>query len=334
MDPPVAVDGHPVVGSGRSSPHSQKSTAWWASTSNGIPGETRAGPARGVGADLLGVGLAEHLHAAERELPVVGTEVPVVQGERLLETCRVGLLRHRHQRQVVVPHVVPADHARAVGKSVRMGVVAERSSSAAEFTAPQPRRRRRRRTAPPWRRVGFVAHLRDDRGDRPPDGSVSSRCTQGRGEQLHARVLERRSTHTTCASDLAPTRQGKPSTRSQRMHRLARVARPASSCTRSTPMGRWNGAAPASPGRRRAAGSVARAAPAGGGTAARPHPPSGPPRAGRARGRDARPARSTARGRRSRSARQATSRRGGAVLRSPPVAAGTGPRRRTSCSPT
>ena len=27
-------------GSGRSSPHSQKSTAWWASTSNGISGET------------------------------------------------------------------------------------------------------------------------------------------------------------------------------------------------------------------------------------------------------------------------------------------------------
>ena len=29
-----------LSGSGRSSPHSQKSTAWWASTSNGIPGET------------------------------------------------------------------------------------------------------------------------------------------------------------------------------------------------------------------------------------------------------------------------------------------------------
>ena len=28
-----------LSGSGRSSPHSQKSTAWWASTSNGIPGD-------------------------------------------------------------------------------------------------------------------------------------------------------------------------------------------------------------------------------------------------------------------------------------------------------
>ena len=40
-DPAVASRVTRFSGRGRSSPHSQKSTAWWASTSNGIPGETR-----------------------------------------------------------------------------------------------------------------------------------------------------------------------------------------------------------------------------------------------------------------------------------------------------
>ena len=77
-----------------------------------------------------------------------------------------------------------------------------------------------------------------------PDGSVSSRRTLAWVSSVTFGCSSAGSTHTTCASDFAPTRQGKPSTRSQRMHRLARVARPASSCTRSTPMGRWNGCSP------------------------------------------------------------------------------------------
>ena len=81
-----------------------------------------AGPPRRTAADLLGVGLAEHLDAAQRVVPVVRAEVPVVEGERLLEPGRVGLLGQRHQRQVVVPHVVPADDVRAVGQAVRVPV--------------------------------------------------------------------------------------------------------------------------------------------------------------------------------------------------------------------
>ena len=61
-----------LSGSGRSSPHSQKSTAWWASTSNGISGDTLPAQRGASAADLLGVGLAEHLDAAERVVPVVG----------------------------------------------------------------------------------------------------------------------------------------------------------------------------------------------------------------------------------------------------------------------
>ncbi len=45
-------------------------------------------------------------------------------------------------------------------------------------------------------------------------------------------------------SAFAPTRQGNPSMRSQRMQRDSGVARPCSSWVRSTPTGRWKGCSP------------------------------------------------------------------------------------------
>ncbi|CAG6390601.1 hypothetical protein SCOCK_10070 [Actinacidiphila cocklensis] len=86
-------------------------------------GRDHAGPARRLAVDLVGVRLAEHLDAAERVVPVVGAQIPVVQGQRLLEPGGVRLLRHGHQRHVVVPHVVAPHDVRAVGQPPGMPVV-------------------------------------------------------------------------------------------------------------------------------------------------------------------------------------------------------------------
>ena len=83
-----------------------------------------AGPSRRLRTDLLVVGLAEHLDPPEGELPVVGAQVPVVHRQRLLEPRGVGLQRDGHQGDVVVPHVVPTDHSRAVGQPLRVMVAA------------------------------------------------------------------------------------------------------------------------------------------------------------------------------------------------------------------
>ena len=80
-------------------------------------------PSGRLAVDLLAVGLAEHLDATERELPIVRSQVPVVERQGLLELRGVGLLGHCHQRQVVVPHVVTAHNVGAVCQAVRMRLV-------------------------------------------------------------------------------------------------------------------------------------------------------------------------------------------------------------------
>lgn len=77
-----------------------------------------------------------------------------------------------------------------------------------------------------------------------PVGSVSSRRTSALVIIVTLSCSRAGSTQITWASDLAPSRQGKPSTRSQRMQALVRVARPSSSWVRFTPMGRWKGCSP------------------------------------------------------------------------------------------
>ena len=77
-----------------------------------------------------------------------------------------------------------------------------------------------------------------------PVGSVSSRWTCAFVTISTFSCSSAGSTQITCASDLAPIRQGKPSTRSHRMQTLLRVAFPSESCVRSTPIGRWNGCRP------------------------------------------------------------------------------------------
>ncbi|MFJ9683314.1 hypothetical protein ACIRP2_35500 [Streptomyces sp. NPDC101194] len=88
-----------------------------------MSGGGEAGPAGCFAADLVGVGRAEHLDAAERVIEVVRAEVPVIDGEGLLEAGVVGLVGDGHQRQVVVAHVVAADDVGAVGQAVRVTVV-------------------------------------------------------------------------------------------------------------------------------------------------------------------------------------------------------------------
>ena len=106
--------------------------------------------------DLLVVGLAQHLDAAEGELPVVGAEVPVVHRQGLLEPRGVGLQRDGHQGDVVVSHVVPADHSRAVGQPFGVAVRAR----------PQQQGGRVHRPA------GHDHDVAGERGDSDPSSSV------------------------------------------------------------------------------------------------------------------------------------------------------------------
>ena len=77
-----------------------------------------------------------------------------------------------------------------------------------------------------------------------PLASVSRRSTWALVISSTLACSSAGSTQITWASDLALSRQGNPSTRSQRMHLLAWVAPPRSSWVRSTPIGRWNGCRP------------------------------------------------------------------------------------------
>ena len=168
-----------LSGCGRSSPQSQKSTAWCARTSNGQVRREPAGPSRRLCADLLVVGLAEHLDAAERVVPVVGAQVPVVHRQRLLESRGVGLLGDGHQGDVVVPHVVPADHSGAVGQPVRVAVAAR----------PQQQRGRVHRAAGDHHDVagegglGSVVQNGDDPGDAASGGVGLQALHIGAGDQ-------------------------------------------------------------------------------------------------------------------------------------------------------
>ena len=149
-----------------------------------------------------------------------------MQGQGLLEPGRVRLLGHRHQGQVVVAHVVPADHVRAVGQPVRVPVVGRA----------QQQRRGVHRAAGDHHDVGAEADRRSRRRSSVttavtvrPVASVSSRATWALVTRSTLSCSSAGSTQITWASDLPPSRHGKPSTRSQRMHALAWVALPCSS---------------------------------------------------------------------------------------------------------
>jgi hypothetical protein len=75
---------------------------------------------RPLAAEHRRLGLADHLHVAERELEVVGAEVEVVEAERLLIRGRVLVAREGEHGRRVVEHVVAADLVRAVGESIRV----------------------------------------------------------------------------------------------------------------------------------------------------------------------------------------------------------------------
>ena len=257
-------------------------------------------------------------------------EIPVVQREGLLEPGRVRLLRHRHQRQVVVPQVVAADHVGAVGQTVRVGVAG----------GPQQQRGRVHRTAGDHHDV----RAERDRSRVPVDpGDDLRHRPAGRvGPQPLARTRR---------SAARPRRWPPPGRRTPPARRTSpgpgRGTRPPgrTGCRRCPG---WRTRPRPGQGRPRSAGGTgaARASPCPRQlldarlvldrrvrvVPARTGPRSGPRRAARAPGRGARPRCSTAPGRRSRSARPARARRGAAARRSPPAAAGTAPPRRTSCS--
>src|SRR5215467_2709859 len=73
-----------------------------------------------------------------------------------------------------------------------------------------------------------------------PLASVSRRCTRVLVNRVTLGYLMASSTHTTCASDFAPTRQANPSQVLHRIHRLLVGLRSSS----ITPTGTWNGFKP------------------------------------------------------------------------------------------
>ena len=114
-------------------------------------------------------------------------EVEVVDAQGLLEPRGVGHLREGDQRRVVVHHQVPPDQARAVTEAVRVPVVAERSSSAAELIAPAA-------TTTTSAEYSSRAPSRSTttRSTAGRTASVSSRVTWACGEQGDVRVPQRR----------------------------------------------------------------------------------------------------------------------------------------------
>ena len=252
-----------------------------------------------------------------------------MSGQRLLEPGRVRLLGHGHQRQVVVPHVVPADHVRAVGQAVGVPVVRRAQQQgrgvhrAAATTTTSALKRDRRP----------VAELGDDRGDGPPARVGLQPRDVRAGDQRDVVVLQRRVDADHLGVGLA-VRAGRGSRRPGHSGctRCRGWRRPCSSWVRSHADRQVERVQalllqvvaelldPRLVLDRRVRG-----------TARWPAPRWGPRRAGRARRRGARPGCSTARGRHSRSARPGRSRRGAGARRSPAGAAGTAPRRRTWC---
>ena len=121
-DAAVALDRDAILGRGRSSVESQKSTACCATISSDHCGARPVSigfSPRNIGA----LRLADHLDVAHRVLEARHAEVEVVQPERLLVLRRVRLLRDGEHRLAVVEHVVAPDLVRAVGEPVRMLVV-------------------------------------------------------------------------------------------------------------------------------------------------------------------------------------------------------------------
>src|SRR5216110_2685633 len=113
--------------------------------------------------------------------------------------------------------------------------LAELSSSAAELMAPQETT---------TRSAEYVSRLPLRSTSTPfisrPDESVSSRFTSEFVSRLTLECLIASSMHTTCASDLAPTRQANPSQVLQRMQRLFWGFFSSS----MTPTGTWKGFRP------------------------------------------------------------------------------------------
>ena len=143
---------------------------------------------RGLPFQLLAVGLAEHLDPTPREVGVLALEVPVVEGERLLELRRVGLFGQGQHGHVVVAHVVPPYLVRAVGETVRVCIVG----------GSQQQQRRVQRTArdddhvagePRLRAVG---HRRDHGRDRAAGCVGLQALDLGVGDEVEVRVLEGR----------------------------------------------------------------------------------------------------------------------------------------------
>ena len=80
------------------------------------------GDGRGPGLEGLSVELAHEGDVAQGVLPVVGAEIEIVQGQRLLEHGGIRTLRKRHEHGVDVAHVVPPHHVRAIGETPRVPV--------------------------------------------------------------------------------------------------------------------------------------------------------------------------------------------------------------------
>ena len=117
--PPSASRVTRLLGSGRSSEVSQKSSEWLRHEIQ------RPAGCRGRCAALqcLAVELADEGDVAHRIGPVCAAEIKIVHRKRFLKNGRIGTFRHRHQDGVDVAHVVASDDVRAVGQPVGMLVI-------------------------------------------------------------------------------------------------------------------------------------------------------------------------------------------------------------------
>ena len=133
-DDGLAVDADPALGVGQVLAHQVPVDAVAASQDRAKPRR----PAQ-VGLEDRAGDLAQELDIAERRAAAPVVEVEIVDAERLLIDGVVATARiDRQHRRAVVVHEIAADDAGAVGDARRAGV-RERSSRAAELTAPAAR---------------------------------------------------------------------------------------------------------------------------------------------------------------------------------------------------
>lgn len=179
-------------------------------------GRGRTGPARRLAVDLVGVRLAEYLDAAEREVPVVRSQIPVVQrllghdvcdgasGRVGLQTSHIGARHHRRCRASAPGRSRSPARRTWRSAAAEAAVLSGRGTSRAPAGRPRSRVKRLLRSL--WPRWGNVPGDRVGRNVSGLTGPVRSRTLPTSGPRPQATI-------TSTSEDVGRANRGGPACR-------------------------------------------------------------------------------------------------------------------------